>query len=349
MYGVFLSAILVAAAWQIPTNAQTASAAESKPPVVALMPKGSDAPAKTELSASSAIVTIHGLCRDAKSSDSSACTTTVTKQEFDNLVNNLTAIGGQFGPQDRRSIAEGYVTTLINYEAAKKAGVEHDPHFAEILRLARMRAMGDMYLARLAQQAKKVSSQEIESYYKNNVPSFEELMMHRIAIPSHNTANLKDKPYAEKARKLADEMHDRAAKGEDMDKLEKEALDALGVKDPPKTMMAPIRRGMYEGEQEKILFALKPGEVAKTIEQPATFIIFRLDSRHTLTLDEARNEITQILIKKHTEKQEEARKKGIKIDFNESFVGPAPPQGWMPGGQRPDGKPIARSVQAPKK
>jgi hypothetical protein len=257
----------------------------------------------------------------------------VSKQEFDSVVNALNAIGPQLLAPQKRIVAEGYANMLVTYDAAVKAGIERDPRFAEVMRLARMRAIGDMYKAFLLEKASKVSEQEIESYYRSNLPGFEELTMRRVTLPRYNEKNLKDDAFAAKARKVAEDVEARAARGEDIDKLQKDAFETLGTKNPPKTIMAPVRRGVYAPEQEKQLFALKPGEVTRIIEQPSAFIIFKLESRETLKLESVKDEIKQTLTRQHMEKAEQAEKEVIKVDYDEDYVGPAPKSAWMPASE----------------
>jgi hypothetical protein len=278
-----------------------------------------------------------------------ACTTVVSRQQFDGVVNGLNALGAPLLPVQRRAVAEGYATTLLNYEAAKKTGVDRDPRFAEVMRLARMRAMGDMYKALQMEKAGKVSPQEIEAYYKSNLDNLEELTLRRVTLPRYNRENLKDEAYAAKARNVANDTHDRMAKGEDLDKLQKEAFDALGVKDPLTTKMGPIRRGAYAADQEKQLFALKPGEVTAVVEQPSAFIIFKLERRDTPTLEQAKDEIVRHLVQQHLEKQEQSSKNAVQIDYNEQYVGPGQPSTRMPDG-RPNGAPPKKDLKtsAPK-
>ncbi|HZU34184.1 MAG TPA: peptidylprolyl isomerase [Candidatus Angelobacter sp.] len=312
---------------------QTSSTTQPTKPVSKTQPaSASDSKGSTSSASSEPVITIHASCANlgtGKATDS--CTRVVNKQEFDVVVNGLNAIGPALLPMQKRSVAEGYANTILNYEAAKKAGVEKDPRFAEVMRLARMRAMGDMYRAMMQEKASKVTAEEIQSYYKDNPGKFEELTVRRVTLPRYNVNNLKDEEFAEKARKVADEIHDRAAKGEDLEALQKDAFETLGLKNPPTTKMAPVRHGVFAPEQEKQLFALKPGEVSGVIEQSSAFIIFKLEGRETLTQEQAKDEITRAIIKQHQEKQESAS--AIKIDYNEQYLGQAPASGWMPASQ----------------
>jgi hypothetical protein len=339
MPNFILTALLAIAMAPIQTSSTSQTATATVPAASpAKQTSGPIASAKKVKTATStpSVITIHGLCsgqQSAKAKADTACTTVVTKPEFDVVVNALNAIGPPLLPAQLHAVAEGYATTLLSYEAAKKAGVERDPRFAEVMRLARMRAMGDMYNALLQANARKIAPEAIEAYYKSNVEKFEELTLRRITLPRYNIANLKDEEFAGKASKVAADIYDRAVKGEDLDKLQKEAFDELGLKNPPITTMAPVRRGVYAADQEKQLFALKPGEVAPIVQQASSLIIFKMESRETLSLAKARDEISRILTKQKLDQQEQARKSSVQIDYNEQYVGAQPTSAWMPSGQ----------------
>lgn len=340
MFFLLLTALLAAPAATAQSQATTQATVlpeATKPSITAKKPANAS-PATPKASAgailpSDPVITIHGACNAEVAKGSGPCKTVVTRQQFDAVMDGLNAIGKPILPIQRRGVAEGYAATLVNYEAALKAGVERDPRFAEVMRLARMRAMGDMYKAMQEEKAMKVSPEEIQAYYKSNTAKFEELTMRRVTLPRFNQANLKDEEFATKARKIADDMHDRMVKGEDLDALQKEAFTTLGVKDPPRTKMGPIRLGLYEAEQEKLLFALKPGEVTAVIEQPSAFIIFKLEGRETPSLEKSKDEIVRILVKQHMEKQEQARSSAVKVEYDEQYVGPPQPSAWMPANQ----------------
>lgn len=340
MSSVFLAALLAMAMapMQNPSTTQTtassASSAVDSPTAAHKDVAPATAP-NVELAPTDPVITIHGLCTGTTSAKvkSADCTTVVTRQQFDAVVNSLNSIGAPLLPMQRRAVAEGYAGALINYEAAKKAGVERDPRFAEVMRLARMRAMGDMYRELQMEKASKISPEQIQAYYKNNPDKFEQLTLRRVTLPRYNQANLKDEKFAAKAAKVANDVHDRMAKGEDLDKLQKGAFDELGVPNPPTTRMGPVRRGMYSPEQEKQLFALKPGEVTGVIEQASAIIIFKLEGRETLTLDQAKGEIKQTLTKQNLEKQEHARSSSMKVEYNSKYVGGPETSAWMPANQ----------------
>jgi hypothetical protein len=341
---LLLTALLAVATAPLQTQPSTQTAPPATTAKASSVPsaKKTQAPAAATTTTNNAtlapttpVITLHGLCasESGKNKPDAACSTVVTRQQFDAVVNALNAIGPSLLPVQRRGVAEGYAATLLTYEAARKAGVERDPRFTEVMRLARMRAMGDMYNALLQEKAKKVSPQAVQAYYANNIDKFEELTMRRVTLPRYNSANLKDEEFAARASKVANDIHDRMAKGEDVDSLQKEAFAALGVKDPPPTRMAVVRRGIYSADQEKQLFALKPGEVTAIIEQASALIIFKMEGRETPSLEKSKDEIVRILIKQNVEKQEQARSSSVQIDYNEQYLGAAPTSAWIPASQ----------------
>jgi hypothetical protein len=330
---ILLTALLAAAT--VPIQAQPSMPAATQSAPVEKTAVASAKISSAAISATEPVITIHGVCANGpgRKSKAAPCETVVTKQAFDSVVNALNAIGPPLLPEQRRGVAEGYASTVINYEAALKAGVEHDPRYAEVMRLARMRAMSDMYNSLLQEKAKAVSPRDIQAYYTDNIAKFEELTMRRITLPRYNSANLKDEEFAAKAAKIAGDIHERAVKGDDMDALQKDAFDQLGVKNPPSTHMAVVRRGIYAADQEKQLFALKPGEVTGIVEQPSALIIFKLEGRETPSLEKSTNEITRILTKQNFEKQAQAQSSSVHIEYNDQYIGAAPMSGWMPASQ----------------
>ena len=161
-----MSCFLLTALLIVSAQMQTPSETPSKPPAPAVKTAAGSTSAKEQspaaaksakpaaLDPSDAVITIHGLCSSNQAGQSAeSCTTVVTRKQFDALIRCLDALGPPLLPTQRRSVAEGYATTLRNYEAAKKAGVEKDPRYPEVMRIAQMRAMGDMYNALMQEKA----------------------------------------------------------------------------------------------------------------------------------------------------------------------------------------------------
>jgi hypothetical protein len=140
----------------------------------------------------------------------------VTRQHFDTVMNVLNATSHATVAAPRRHVGKGYADPLVYANAAIKDGVEKDPRFADVMEFVRLRALSDMYHLRLEERARQIAPEEFQAYYKERVADYEELSLRRITLPTNNSANLSKRGFkSEDAKRLAEVMRIRAAKGED--------------------------------------------------------------------------------------------------------------------------------------
>jgi PPIC-type PPIASE domain len=280
------------------------------------------------------VITIHGLCdpQGERAAMEGSCKTAITRKQFEFMLETLRATSRDIQPEMRRNAAEGYAELLVYSDAAKKAGLERDPRFERVMRLTLMRALADMYRQQRDEQAHNISPEEIQADYKKNIAGFEEFQLSRITLPKNNPANLNDLEFRAKAQHLAGDLHERAVKGEDLDKLQKTAFETLGVKTPPATRMVPVRRGSFDPETEAEILALKPGHVTKVVEVPGAYIFYRLESRRTASLEEVNGEISRRLTREKLDRLTNALTGSVKVDYNDLYFGSAASSGWVTAG-----------------
>jgi len=173
--------------------------------------------------------------------------------------------------------------------------------------LVRQRALGDLYRLREDEKARSIPKEEIEAYYQKNLARFEELTLTHISVPRAISKAPSDANFEAKAKQVAEELHNRAAKGEDMEKLQLEVYSTFGlknpmqyyidqgIKSPPASFLKPIRRGEMVQTAEAELFALKPGQVSSMQEFPSAYVTYKLESRRTIPLEEVTAEISKNL------------------------------------------------------
>ncbi|MBZ5723603.1 MAG: peptidyl-prolyl cis-trans isomerase [Acidobacteriia bacterium] len=281
------------------------------------------------------VITIHGLCdpQGSHAAKAGSCATAITRKQFESLVEALKATSRDIPPDMRRGLAESYSELLVYSDAARKAGLEQDPRFEQVKQFALMRALADMYRVHRAERARNVSPEEIQAYYQKNIVTFEEFQLSRITLPRNNPANLNDLEFRAKAQHLAGDLHERAAKGEDLDKLQKKAYETLGVKNPPATRMVAVRRGAFDPETEAEILALKPGSVTKVVERPGVYIFYRMENKRTASLDEARAEISRRLILEKMDMLTKALTNSVKVDYNDRYFGSTASSGWVTAGE----------------
>jgi hypothetical protein len=295
-----------------------------------------------ELPPNAPVISIKGLCPaennpavSSKVPSNADCSMTVTKQQFDNLVKAFNTNNQTVTPAQRRNLGQSYVELLIFSEAAKAAGIENTPTFSEVMRVLRMKTLADLYRNQMAEQYRNPSQQEIEDYYKANQEKFEGAKLTRIFIPASDpdpqaTADKKAE-YQKKVSQVADDIQARAAKGEDMSKLQKEAYTALAIAaTPPTTDLGLARHGTFPPKIEQQIFSHKAGEVFRS-DEGTGHMIYRLESRQTSPLESVKAEITQQLFRQKMEAKTKELNTPVHAEYDEKYFGPpAPPMQLKP-------------------
>jgi hypothetical protein len=284
--------------------------------------------APSTLPASQAIITIHGLC-SAPAADPSQCTTVISRDQFEKLLDALNSSRQPITPEQRRNLAQSYVELMTAAQAAEKAGVANDPKFAEVMRLVRLRTLADLYRVSLEEKYRTPSADELQDYYNRNQAQFEEFRLSRILIPAKNPLAANKLEWETKAAQLASTIHDRAAKGESFEQLQKEAYATLGLKDPPSTVLTPKRRSASPSAEEQEVFALQVGGVSPVEQENNGNVIYRMEVRQVLPLDSVKDQIAKSLARAKVEEQMKGMRSSVHADFNGEYFGaeaaPAPP------------------------
>jgi len=251
------------------------------------------------------VVDIQGICSGVGNDPTtkSPCATNISRSQFEAMFNAIGVNGPNPSAAARKSFAESYVQTLALADAAQKAGIEKDPEFTELMKVVRVRILGEVYRRSLETKYGNPSEEDIEKYYKENTAKFENVKVDRVIIPK--ISGRKVSGTAEDAAKfvkdLANEIRERAVKGEDMTLLQADAYKKLGLPAPPNSDMGTRRRGTLPSAVEAEIFALKPGEVTKVEIEPAGFTLYRLRSRDIPSVDSVRGEIQKDLHLKNVE------------------------------------------------
>jgi parvulin-like peptidyl-prolyl isomerase len=284
------------------------------------------------------VVVVHGVCpNNAAPASPDACKVVITKQQFMAMLNGMSVTSQLSTPAAMRNFAESYSQLLALASAGEKVGSENDPRFQELMRIARIRALADTYRHSLEEKYSNPSQQEIEAYYKENIDKYEALKVERIIIP---TANFNRTPaaraeYDRKIKELAADIRERAARGEETQKLQDEAYKALNLPASPRTDLGIKRHGGLPAAIEKDLFALKPGEVTKLETEPSGLNIYKLRSRDTIPVEYVKGEIVRDLHKKNMEEAIKSVTGAVHPELNDQFFGPT-------GGR---GGPVLRTPQ----
>jgi PPIC-type PPIASE domain len=299
-------------------KAPTSAAPQPQPPI---QPPKPVAPEAT-------VITIHGLCPTGSppiGHKSDSCTVLLTRAELETMVAAINFTNQNYPPAAMRSLASGYITMMALADAGEKAGIEKDPRFADVMKVARTRALAEAYRRSLQEKYGNPPDTEIEAYYKQNMDKFEQTKVDRILVPKVNPLNSQDKPaeFEKKARELADKLRERAAHGEDIITLQSEAYKTLSLRAmPPQTELNETQKRTLQSGVKQDVNALKAGEVTKVETEASGFTIYKMRAKSTLTLDQARPQIVHDLLQKNMDIALRAATDGVHSEFNEQFFKP---------------------------
>ncbi|HEY1939426.1 MAG TPA: peptidyl-prolyl cis-trans isomerase [Candidatus Angelobacter sp.] len=316
---------------QAPASPSATPAPQATPPSLL---KRDEKPA--DVAADQPVITVRGLCpAETKPAtekvvpSANQCAMTVTKAQFDNLLKAFNSNNQPISAAAKRKLAESYVEILIFAEAAKAAGVENSPTFAEVMRVLRLKTLADLYRTQIAEEYRNPAQQEIEAYYQANQQKFESVKLTRIYLPRSDpdpqATPEQKQDYQKKIQGVVDDIAARAGKGEAMDKLQKEAYSTLGIKSaPPNTDMSMARRGMFPPKLEQDIFSHKAGEVFRS-DDGNGYIIYRVESRQTSPIESVHDEIVRDMLRQKLDEKTKELNAPIHTELDENYFGPPPP------------------------
>lgn len=363
-------------------------AAPSAPPPPTQAPNQA-APADTSVSvpADAPVLTITGVCAETPAAGAD-CKTIITKAEFEKLAN---ALAPNASPQQKKQLASVLPRLMAMAKQAKERGMDQTEQYTRTLEYVKMQVLSNQLQRKLQDEAADISDADIEKYYKDNPDAFEQYNLDRIFVPrtkqqveaeaaedDDKDAKLtaeqrKAKEDAEKAKaqkneeamtKLADSLRARAAAGEDITKLQKEAFDAGGMKIESPTVNLPSVRRNGLPQPHTGVFELKPGEVSQVISDAGGHYIYKMNGKTTVPLDQAKNEIRGKIQNDRMREKLDKLNGSFSSVSNEAYFGPGgtgpmppprmprPKPGMPAAGQpqhAPAAQPSAGQTPAPKK
>jgi peptidyl-prolyl cis-trans isomerase C len=364
-------------------------AAQGAPPA---QPPNQPAPTDTSASvpADAPVLTITGICAEkpAAASTSADCKTIITKAEFEKLANALAPPIAS--PQQKKQLASVLPRLMAMANQAKARGMDQTEQYSQTLEYVKMQVLSNQLQRKLQDEAADISDADIEKYYKDNPDAFEQFNLDRIFVPRTKQVEAeatedddkdqkltaeqkKSKEDAEKTKaqkneeamtRLADSLRARAAAGEDIAKLQKEAFDAGGMKIEAPTVNLPSVRRNGLPQPHTGVFDLKPGEVSQVISDAGGHYIYKMNGKSTMVLDQAKNEIRGKIQNDRMREKMDKLNGSFSSVSNEAYFGPggtAPmppprmprPRPGMPAAGQPQNAPAAQpsagQTPAPKK
>jgi len=288
--------------------------------------------AKSNVEPDAPVITIDRLC-DSPSADKvviSNCKTVITRAQFEKVID----AGPSMPARARREFATRYANALVMAGKAEQMGLDKGANFEEQMRLARIEILSRELNKAIQREASQIPNKDIEDYYRNNTASFDQAEMERIYVPKTQeppTTSDKTLRDAEKQKQLrqaeqvmkelADKLHARAIAGEDFSTLQKDAFKVAGIKTAASSSMGKIRRISLPPSQVWVI-DLKPGEVSSVIVDSNGYFIYKIKAKETLPLNQAREEIIEILRSRQIQDKIGDIQKSATPIFNEVYFRP---------------------------
>ncbi|HKC71627.1 MAG TPA: peptidyl-prolyl cis-trans isomerase [Terriglobales bacterium] len=315
--------------------------------------------------------TAAGAKTPAAKTSTAGCKTVITKAQFEKLANSLAP---NVTPQLKKQLAGLLPRLMAMSQDAQKQGLDKTPEFAERVKFVKMQVLSQALQQEIQKKAATIPDADLQKYYQDHSDTFEQYNLDRIFVPRTKQVEAEAKTEEEKEQKLTDEqqktkeaadkakaeegeqamtklaqdLRERAGKGEDFAKLQKEAFEAAGMKiESPSVNLPSVRRtGLPPGHAA--IFDLKPGDVSQVISDSGGHYIYKMNSKTTLPFDQAKNEIHSKLQNDRMRDMMEKVNNSFHVTPNEEYFGPggvgAAPPPHMPR-PRPGVPPTAPTPQ----
>ena len=235
------------------------------------------------------VITIEGLCDNAAADNTlpSNCKTVITRAQFEKVID---AVQPGMPDRKRRDFAVDYVDFLMKANKAEKMGIDKSPNYKEQMRIARIQILSKLLTKAIQEEASQISNSDIESYYRDNALTFETAEMDRIYIPKTGQTFVSEQTMKQEAERL----YARAYAGEGFSKLQAEAYLLAGIKSGVQSTSIRIRRVSLPPNQVLVM-SLQPGQISPILADPNGYVIYRLNTKEALPLDQVREEIKATL------------------------------------------------------
>lgn len=266
-----------------------------------------------------AVITVHGACDASK--EASTCTTTISREQFENLVRALHP-GQDLAKNARNNLAKLYGEYMTIETAARKADMEDTAEFHEFMNWMRVLAASEYYRRKLQEKYSTPSQEEIDAYYHEHLAEYETARLARILVPRENRAIPTKDEFDKKAHEVAETTRAEAAKGIDPTAAQRHAYEALGLSGPPPVDVGTLRRKDFSADEATEIFSLKPGEVTKVQTEPKNYIIYKILSRETKSEEDLKKSISGQITEKKFRETMKALVDRAPIDLNEQYFGP---------------------------
>jgi hypothetical protein len=295
------------------------------------LPGDSSPASESKVGPDTPVITINGVCdHPPAGKPAGSCQRVVTRAEFETM---LQAVGQHVSPSARREFAEHFVSALVLEQKAHENGLDQGADFEGRMRIAREQVLAQELNIAVAENASKVSDQQIEDYYRQNPSRYVEADLTRFVVPGiqqlpapkeklSEAEALKRSQESEAIMKAeAEKLRVRAVAGEDFEKLQTEAFKLAGISETP----PDVHRGKIRGDNlpasQLLVMELKTGEVSPIIPDKDGYLIYKVGEKRSLPLAEVREDVRKHLAEMQRQAEMNAISKSATPSYDETYFG----------------------------
>jgi parvulin-like peptidyl-prolyl cis-trans isomerase-like protein len=303
------------------------------------------APATETVSPDTPVITIDGLCDKPLSAQPATsskapenavpgCKSVVTRGQLEAIGGMLTA---KPTPAKMRRFAADLPELMLFAHTAQEQGLDKDPRFQDFYWYKTLQALQQVLLVTTQRKFNEVSDAGVEKFYKEHPDRFVQYTLMRVFVPKRepDTSHPNYDPAAQTAAKakaaaddeemlrVAKSIQREAAAGGDFEKLQEKAYKAAKSEEEPPDVDLGDKWTIdnMPKEYKDLLIHLQPGQVSEPAPHPFGWEIFKLVSKHTVPLKEARQMVQGLTMKDWRD----ALTATIHTQLNDGYFGPPEP------------------------
>jgi len=223
-----------------------------------------------------------------------------TKADLDFLIDNMNPQAQRtLATQGRKPLGDQFAVVVELSQQARSHHLDQTPAFEHKLAVQKQQLEAQAAYDEMVQQA-KVSPEEVRDYYSAHPSEFDQVMVRQFVVRKR-AANATSGPglSPEEAKSRAEAIRKAVVAGTDVKKVMED------FKAPGDVIIEPepraVRRGGMRPEMEKVVFALKDGEVSEIMDVAQALAFFQVTGHSTAEFKDVSTQIEQTLQKQKVE------------------------------------------------
>jgi PPIC-type PPIASE domain len=259
------------------------------------------------------------------------CKSVVTREQLEGIA---LVVGPKLTGAKLRRFASDLPELMLFAHTAQEMGLDKDPRFQDFLWYKYSQSLQQLLLVTTQRKMGEMSDAEVEKYYKEHPERFVEYALMRVFVPKHEpdtshpnydpaalaAAKAKAEADDEEMLKVAKSIQREAAAGGDFEKLQAKAYKAAHSDEEPPDVDLGDKWTIdnMPKDYKDLLVHLQPGQVAELAPHPFGWEIFKLVSKRTVPLSNARQMLQGLRMKDWRE----GLASTIHTQLNDEYFGP---------------------------